>query len=70
MAARPAPTVLSSTSSTDATRPIGNTYCVVSIMIEPRAPSAVMRGSDASARNRIGPNAPTAAKTSRFPSTW
>jgi len=42
-------------------------YCAVSISSEQPAASAVIRGTDARAANRIGAKNPNAAKTSRLP---
>jgi hypothetical protein len=62
-----APAALTSTSSIEDTRSSRKTYCAVSIRIEQAAPSAKIRGPDASAGNRIGAKNPSAAKISRLP---
>jgi hypothetical protein len=61
---------LSSTSSTDDTRSSCRTYCATSITAEQDAASASTRGTDASAANRSGAKNPSAANTSRLPTTW
>lgn len=69
-AASPAPAVLSSTSSTDDTRSSRRMYCAVSTRTEQPAASARIRGTDAGAANRSGTKNPSAANTSRLPTTW
>ena len=69
-AARPAPAALSRTSSTEDTRSSRRTYCAASTRTEQPAASARIRGTDASAANRSGAKKPSAAKTSRLPTTW
>jgi hypothetical protein len=66
-AASTAPAALTSTSSTEDTRSSRSTYCAASTRTEQPAPSARIRGTDASAVNRIGAKNPSAAKISRFP---
>src|SRR3954453_2479342 len=66
-AASTTPAVLTRTSSTEETRSSRSTCCAVSTRIEHAAPSATIRGRDASATYRIGPKNPSAAKISRFP---
>jgi hypothetical protein len=62
--------VLSSTSSTEDTRSSHRTYCATSTSTEQPAASARIRGTDASAANRSGTKNPSAANTSRLPTTW
>jgi hypothetical protein len=69
-AASPAPVALSSTSSTEDTRSSRKTYCAASTRTEQPAASARIRGTDASAANRSGARNPSAANTSRLPTTW
>jgi PhnB protein len=69
-AASPAPAVLSSTSSTDDTRSSRSTYCAVSTRTEQPAASARIRVTHASPANRSGAKNPSAANTSRLPTTW
>src|SRR3954464_1650787 len=60
-AASTAPAALTRTSSTEDTRSSHRTYCAVSRRAEQPAPSARIRGTDASAANRIGAKNPSGA---------
>jgi hypothetical protein len=65
-----APAALSSTSSTEDTRPSASVCRSVSTASEPAAGRPMMTGRRASDRNRSGASAPNAANNSRFPPAW
>ena len=69
-AASPAPAALSRTSSTEDTRSSARTYCATSTRTEQAAASARIRGTYARPGNRSGAKNPSAANTSRLPTTW